>query len=227
MERRFARGTSLRMSVDRKEDLNDAASTMHTAHSLALESNGRSAASVPAMDAQDGPASLVQRQAAADDGPPVQLANNEGDIDGDADAGSSSLDKMALFLLCVQHFSNSWVSRSSEFAFPLFFIRLYTNTLLPASLYGFLTTAVAIVFSGSMGSIVDRLRATKLRCVRGFIVSQKLSAMTSYALFCLLFYVNDLQRDAQNDGRGRDGGARNANVWSLLAAIVIAGCPLM
>ncbi|CEH15649.1 Iron transporter [Ceraceosorus bombacis] len=145
----------------------------------------------------------------------------------DAPFASSSLDKVALVLLSVQHFSNSWISRSSEFAFPLFFIHLYTNTLLPSSLYGFLTTAIAIVFSGSMGTLVDRFRTRKLDCVRAFIVAQKLATMISYGLFCLLFYVKNLQSDAKNDGRGQDGGARNANVWSLLAAIVIAGCPLI
>jgi hypothetical protein len=43
------------------------------------------------------------------------------------------LDTRATVLLGVQQISSSFSYRAAEFAFPLFFIVLYTNTLLPAS----------------------------------------------------------------------------------------------
>jgi hypothetical protein len=46
---------------------------------------------------------------------------------------SDSLDVRALFLLGIQQTSSSFSYRAAEFAFPLYFISLFTNTLLPAS----------------------------------------------------------------------------------------------
>lgn len=126
---------------------------------------------------------------------------------------------------------------------------LYTNTLLPASvsvhalqkdrnvlkflkhtpscqkLYGFLITGCAILFSGSVGSLVDRFKAQRLRLVRFFIFSQKVFVVASYTLFYVLFQTSQLRIAAQNGGRGPDPlHARRIDVWFIFAAIALLGC---
>lgn len=50
-----------------------------------------------------------------------------------AESESSSLPVWPVVLLACQHASSSWGYRSAEFAYPLYFVVLFTDTLLPAS----------------------------------------------------------------------------------------------
>ncbi|KAJ7724151.1 hypothetical protein B0H14DRAFT_3004269 [Mycena olivaceomarginata] len=83
----------------------------------------------------------------ATDSPPVLQ------VDSVVDASLDSLDTAGVWLLGIQHLSNAWGGRSAEFAFPLYLIELFHNTLLPVSLHGFIVTACGILLSGSVGSL--------------------------------------------------------------------------
>ncbi|BGO90469.1 hypothetical protein NBRC10512_006745 [Rhodotorula toruloides] len=95
------------------------------------------------------------------------------------------VDNRALWSLLAQHLSSSWGARCYEFASYLFLIRLFPNTTLQPSIFGFFTTGAAILFSGSVGHLVDIY--PRLRFVRGSIVAQKATVGASYAIFLACF----------------------------------------
>ena len=66
------------------------------------------------------------------------------------------VDRRALWTLAAQHASSSWGARAFEFGSFLFLIDIFPNTLLPASIFGFVTTGAAILGSGFVGGWVDR-----------------------------------------------------------------------
>jgi iron-regulated transporter 1 len=95
-------------------------------------------------------------------------------------------------------------------------------------LYGFLTTGVAIIFSGTVGGLVDRYNTHRLRTIRFFIFSQKLFSVLTYVLFYILFVDDTLRLAAENGGRGPNSeDPTKANVWSIFAAITFLGCFLI
>ncbi|OCH89023.1 hypothetical protein OBBRIDRAFT_733305 [Obba rivulosa] len=126
---------------------------------------------------------------------------------------AAPLDRKALLLLLVQHFSNSWGLRTAEFAIYLFLVTLFPDTLLPASLYGFFTTGVAIVFSGWAGRQVD-IR-NNLRIVQASVIIIKLADCAAYGASLVLFTAH---------------GHQLSHPWSsalsrgMFALIVVAGC---
>ncbi|GAK63829.1 putative iron transporter [Moesziomyces antarcticus] len=142
-------------------------------------------------------------------------------------SGPSDLDGKGTLLLAIQHASSSWGFRSAEFAYPLMMVELFTNTLLPASIYGFVTTAGAILFSNNVGRIIDTYSHTKLRTLRAMILSQKLLVGASYALFLVLFSSASLREQAENGGRGRQDAAANAAPWAIFAGITLLGIGVM
>ncbi|BGP69235.1 hypothetical protein NBRC10513v2_002578 [Rhodotorula toruloides] len=95
------------------------------------------------------------------------------------------VDNRALWSLLAQHLSSSWGARCYEFASYLFLIRLFPNTTLQPSIFGFFTTGAAILFAGSVGHLVDIY--PRLRFVRGSIVAQKATVGASYAIFLACF----------------------------------------
>ena len=126
---------------------------------------------------------------------------------------------------------SSWSYRSAEFAFPLYFVHLFTNTLLPASIYGFVTTGCGVLFSNWISSLVDTFSHRKLKTIQGFIFFQKLLAIVSYALFLVLFSVPNLTANALNNGRGPDrlpsDPSPHSDVWLVFSAITAVGCLLL
>lgn len=142
-------------------------------------------------------------------------------------AGPSDLDVRGTVLLAIQHASSSWGFRSAEFAYPLMMVQLFTNTLLPASIYGFVTTAGAILFSNNVGRLIDTYAHTKLRTLRAMILSQKLLVGASYALFLVLFSSTSLRDEAENGGRGPQDARPNPRPWVVFAAITLLGIGVM
>ncbi|SNX82863.1 related to ferroportin 1 [Melanopsichium pennsylvanicum] len=138
-------------------------------------------------------------------------------------AGPSDLDGRGTLLLAIQHASSSWGYRSAEFAYPLMMVQLFTGTLLPASIYGFVTTAGAILFSNNVGRLIDTGAHTKLRTLRGMILSQKLLVGASYALFIVLFSCSSLIREAENGGKGSQDAKANVRPWAIFATITLLG----
>ncbi|KAG8883840.1 hypothetical protein FRB98_002779 [Tulasnella sp. 332] len=127
------------------------------------------------------------------------------------------IDAKGLWSLGAQHALSTWGDRTAEFAFYLYLIELFQTTLLPASLYGFFTTGVAIIFAGTIGTLVDHV--PKLRFVRLCIAVQKLSATVTYVCFFLIFHTR-LREEA---AVGEDA---SAPVWTLFTAITLSGCLL-
>ena len=159
----------------------------------------------------------------------IDGASQADDPDGSNPSnGPRDLDFWGTLLLTIQHASQSWGYRSAEFAYPLYMVELFTNTLLPASIYGFVTTAAAIVFSNAVGRSIDRYSQTKLRTLRAYILAQKLLVGASYALFLVLFLDDRLKRAAENGGRGPDRTQRDSDasrsVWAVFASVTLLGC---
>ncbi|TFY68703.1 hypothetical protein EVJ58_g862 [Rhodofomes roseus] len=125
------------------------------------------------------------------------------------------LDRKALILLLVQHFSSSWGSRTAEFAVYLFLITLFPNSLLPASIFGFLTTGSAVVLSGWAGHQVD-IR-NNLQIVRFSIIAVKVSACGAYVGSLVLFYHLGTEEQLTRKWSTPLGAA-------MFALIVICGC---
>ncbi|GAA6025360.1 hypothetical protein JCM11491_002746 [Sporobolomyces phaffii] len=100
-------------------------------------------------------------------------------------APPSAIDRRALWSLLAQHSSSTWGQRSFEFASYLFLIHLYPRTTLEPSIFGFFTTGAAILFSGTVGTFVDRFE--RLRFVRSTILVQKATVAAAYVLFLISF----------------------------------------
>ncbi|KAH9932025.1 Ferroporti-1 [Epithele typhae] len=96
------------------------------------------------------------------------------------------VDLTALSFLLVQHLSNSWGLRTAEFAVYLFLVILFPDTLLPASIYGFVTTGVAIFLSGWAGRMVDE--QNNLAVVRASIIVIKFAAAVQYGASLVLLF---------------------------------------
>jgi iron-regulated transporter 1 len=88
-------------------------------------------------------------------------------------SGKPKVTKVGLVCLLAQQASSTWSTRSAEFSFYLFLIILFPDTLLLASIYGFCTTAVSILFSAWVGGLIDK--TPRLKAVRVFLAAQKLS----------------------------------------------------
>ncbi|EUC66167.1 iron-regulated transporter, putative [Rhizoctonia solani AG-3 Rhs1AP] len=105
---------------------------------------------------------------------------------------------------------STWGDRSAEFAFSIYLVEIFVNTLLPASIYGFVTTSVGILFSGAVGHQID-IRA-RLPTIRTCIATQKIFASICYGLFLILF----------TRFSGLNAGLKKL----LLALITTCGCGL-
>lgn len=109
-----------------------------------------------------------------------EIASNQRtsiDVEPEPDAPNPTnlppLDRKALWSLLLQHLSSTWQSRSFEFGSFLFLATLFPNSLLPASIFTFFTTASAIAGSGFIGNLVDDI--PRLQFVRRCILVQKLT----------------------------------------------------
>ncbi|GAA6020003.1 hypothetical protein JCM8202_004950 [Rhodotorula sphaerocarpa] len=132
------------------------------------------------------PVPARQADGAAEAVPTHELPQNDGASDPPAAQSTQpSLDSRALWSLLAQHLSSSWGQGCYGFASYLFLIRLFPNTTLQPSIFGFFTTGTAIVLSGSVGHLVDVV--PRLRFVRGAIIAQKLTVGVSYTIFLIAF----------------------------------------
>ncbi|KAH8924579.1 hypothetical protein BT69DRAFT_1280461 [Atractiella rhizophila] len=134
-----------------------------------------------------------------------------------------NLNKKGLWCLAAQHFSSTWGDRCSEFAFYLFLIVLFPSTLLPASLYGFFTTSCGVIFSPSVGGLVDRY--PRLNLVRTFIVLQKISSTIAYAVNLVLF-VHQSTFHLSTNSSGAKAQSHAPLAWVLFGIIVLLGTVL-
>lgn len=123
--------------------------------------------------------------------------------------------KIGLLTLLAQHTSSSWNARTCEFAFYLYLIQSFPNTLLPASIYGLCCTGVSILFAGWVGGLVDKTR--RVRMVRTFTLAQKASIMVTSAAFLGLFV--DVKPSRFSNYKDAP-----AQAWIAFAVIVIVGC---
>jgi len=93
---------------------------------------------------------------------------------------------------------SAWGERSGNFAFFLFLVTIFPSTLVPASVYGFCVTGSGILFSGTIGALVDK--HNRLNIARSAIIGQKISSGTIYGLF-LLYFLTPLAPDGRMNGR--------------------------
>ncbi|KAF9372682.1 hypothetical protein CPB97_001083 [Podila verticillata] len=107
--------------------------------------------------------------------------------------------------LYLSHFLTSWVDRSFEFASYLLISKVYTNSLLQASVYGLTTTLAALLLSNRIGNWINIL--SRLNTYRITLLAQKSSIIISTVLFHFL----------DNSKNGHE---------VLYAFIIILGCTL-
>ncbi|SPO22174.1 related to ferroportin 1 [Ustilago trichophora] len=191
----------------------------HSRTSVAKSQNGNTLGSNPSNNAETQQPEVAGTEEATD-------AADES-FGATPASGPSDLDGRGTLLLAIQHASSSWGFRSAEFAYPLMMVQLFTNTLLPASIYGFVTTAGAILFSNNVGRLIDTYAHTKLRTLRAMILSQKLLVGASYALFLVLFSSTLLRTEAENGGKGPQDAKANIRPWAIFGAITLLGIGVM
>lgn len=107
----------------------------------------------------------------------------------------------ATYIVCqdiTSTLGRAWGDRSSTFAIYLFLVEVFPNTLIPASLFGFCTTAAGILFSGTVGAAIDK--HPRMKVLRNAIIAQKTSAVIAYAIF-LAFFLTSLGRGTSFKGK--------------------------
>ncbi|KAH7036213.1 Ferroporti-1 [Linnemannia elongata] len=107
--------------------------------------------------------------------------------------------------LYLSHLLTSWVDRSFEFASYLLISRVYTQSLLQASVYGLSTTLAALFLSNRIGNWINIL--SRLNTYRITLFIQKASIVIS----AILFHYLDSSEGAQN---------------VLYAFVIVLGCTL-
>ncbi|KAG0037443.1 hypothetical protein BGZ82_002493 [Podila clonocystis] len=107
--------------------------------------------------------------------------------------------------LYLSHLLTSWVDRSFEFASYLLISKVYTHSLLQASVYGLSTTLAALLLSNRIGNWINIL--SRLNTYRITLFTQKASIVISTVLFHYL-----------------DSSKGSHNV--LYAFIIVLGCTL-
>lgn len=85
--------------------------------------------------------------------------------------------------LYISHFLTSWTDRVYEFSCFLLISDIFKTSLLLASIYGFVTTIAAILWSNYVGQLNDR--TPRLLFVRMTMIVQKGSIILS----CIMFYI--------------------------------------
>ncbi|TPX57326.1 hypothetical protein PhCBS80983_g03908 [Powellomyces hirtus] len=80
-------------------------------------------------------------------------------------------------ILCVSYLFTTWSVRADEWATAIFLAYIFPHSLLQVSLYTLIVTLSAILFSGTVGGIVDRSR--RLVGIRVFLIIQKAAIATS------------------------------------------------
>ncbi|KAG0305886.1 hypothetical protein BGZ98_003363 [Dissophora globulifera] len=112
--------------------------------------------------------------------------------------------------LYLSHLLTSWVDRSFEFASYLLISRVYTTSLLQASIYGLSTTLIALVLSPHIGNWINIL--SRLQTYRVTLFVQKGSILISTVLFHVL----------NHHSASAGGGTQNVSY----AFIIVFGCTL-
>ncbi|KAK4446081.1 Ferroporti-1 [Podospora aff. communis PSN243] len=109
--------------------------------------------------------------------------------------------------LYTSHLLSTWNSRVFEFGAVLFLASIYSDTLLPMSLYALVRSASAVVFARVVGRWIDE--GERLGVVRGSILAQRCAVGGS----CVGFW-----------GMVKMGGMGMKGRWWLLGVVVVLAC---
>lgn len=120
-----------------------------------------------------------------------RLPVDGGDVLQPVDSDANKIDTKGLIMLSLLRLCSAWGERSINFAVYLFLVRIFPNTLLPASVYGFCVTGSGILFSGSVGGVIDKYN--RLLVIRCATVGQKFSMGIIYAVL-MAFFLTPLGR---------------------------------
>ncbi|KAF9126920.1 hypothetical protein BGX30_015020, partial [Mortierella sp. GBA39] len=104
--------------------------------------------------------------------------------DGGDDDGLDPPHSIPSLHLYVVHALCTFDERLYEFASYFFIMEIFKTTLLPMSIYGFSTTVAGILFSTTVGSIVDT--TPRLTAVQSFLFTQKLTTIIGALGFWIL-----------------------------------------
>ncbi|WVF65846.1 hypothetical protein IAT40_000583 [Kwoniella sp. CBS 6097] len=130
--------------------------------------------------------------------------------------------RSALACLLLQHTSSTFGSGAYDFASFLFLIQIFPDTLIPASLAGLCSTGCGLIFSGYIGSLVDR--SMRLSFVRATIGIQKAVQALSYSLFLILLVP--LRQAAAAAFHGNGTLAQVGSSWAILLLIITCSATL-
>lgn len=131
--------------------------------------------------------------------------------DATADAGtlnnSAHISCSLTVRLYISHFLSTWNSRLFEAAVVYFLAAVFSNNLLPISIYALLRNVVAIVLTAPVGAWIDR--GNRLTVVRTSILGQRISVAASCGLFWVML---------------RQPGIGHRATYGLFAATVVLAC---
>ncbi|KAH7046197.1 hypothetical protein BKA57DRAFT_465945 [Linnemannia elongata] len=111
-------------------------------------------------------------------------SSQSSDDGGDGDDGLDPPHSVPSLHLYAVHALCTFDERLYEFASYFFIMEIFKTTLLPMSIYGFSTTVAGILFSTTVGSIVDT--TPRLTAVQSFLFTQKLTTIIGALGFWIL-----------------------------------------
>ncbi|KAG0067229.1 hypothetical protein BGZ90_001089 [Linnemannia elongata] len=111
-------------------------------------------------------------------------SSQSSDDGGDGDDGLDPPYSVPSLHLYAVHALCTFDERLYEFASYFFIMEIFKTTLLPMSIYGFSTTVAGILFSTTVGSLVDT--TPRLTAVQSFLFTQKLTTIIGALGFWIL-----------------------------------------
>ncbi|KAI9488590.1 Ferroporti-1 [Zychaea mexicana] len=113
-------------------------------------------------------------------------------------------------LLYISHFLTSWTDRVFEFLAYILLAKIFHESLLLPSIYGFITTMSAVFFSSYVGHWEDKF--PRLPFVRYTLLAQKAAIITC----CITFYLM-----LQNEGNDNNDSSRMTGYCVIVACSCI------
>ncbi|KAG2382002.1 hypothetical protein C9374_005794 [Naegleria lovaniensis] len=128
----------------------------------------------------------------------------------------------------ISHFLASWGDRMWAFALPVIFGDMFTGTLLPMALFGFIHRLTCVIFGPNMGYIVDTKPRFKVM-TSALIIQNSCVAITTVMIFLLAVYglTDEQKKETPNQN---DDENKALFVWpfkTTLSIILFISCTLI
>nr|CAG4715533.1 unnamed protein product [Naegleria fowleri] len=124
-----------------------------------------------------------------------------------------------LVFFYISHFLASWGDRMWAFALPVIFGDMFTGTLLPMALFGFIHRVTCVIFGPHMGYIVDTKPRFKVMS-SALIIQNSCVAITTVMIFLLAVFglTEDQKKETPNQNNDSE---KPLFVWPFQTTISI------